>query len=429
MEYGPQFADLLREVRQTLNQTQAIGRALGLGNGAWQSYEQCTKLPSIQNLFTIADKLAAKYGPAAMPSQAEFLKSWLQAHGIRLDDGLVSSLHTTRPRGMSLTEFSWLKPFVFAGERREQWARTRLDCLVAPAAVSDLSHIYALGLDRDTEIVPDKELTARPWEELVERYGSRDIVSISSGAVNAMTALLNDDMVFRFDVVPEARLAYRKFVRDMDLANEADLAMFQRCLAAADRLGTSEDPARLLREAGLPQADPDAVRVASDVSELLGGFTSAQFTSLFRLAVIDPLVWRRFQSDKIFDYAVISVAHHPFGDRDRIALVIAGTNGTATAAAVQLLARGELSGRPLGAVVNFHHRWVTDKSGRRSQQLVPNVITAPYKPEDIVDAIDRLVSGSSGAVRGLFRNWSDEDLEAWKELVRTLSGVLDRRSR
>jgi len=433
MDYGPQFSSLLREVRRALKMSQDIGRAVDLGHGAWQSYEQRSKLPSVENLFRIADRLATKFPGQPIPSQAQFLEAWVAAHGIVVDERIVTALRGIRPHRPSLTELSWLKCFVFTGERRERWARTRLDCLIEPAAMSDLRCVHALRLDPGTALIPDKELTARSWEELTRRYGDRDIVSISSGAVNAMTGLLNEDMVFRFDVMPEARLAYRSFIRDMDhLEHEPELRMFQQCLDAADHRVPSHDPAILLREAGLPADDPRFVRVAESVNTLLGGSTPSQFTSLFRQAVVDPLSRRRYQPEKAFDYAIVSFARHPFGSPSGVALVIAGTNGVATAGAVQALAAGQLEDRPLGAVVSVRVSKVLDADGVEMPLLVPEIVTPAYDCSTLIESLDRIIDGhpAGGArtmVRSMFANWSDEDLIKWKELVGSLGDVLRRR--
>lgn len=433
MEYGPEFSRLLRDVRSMLDQSQDIGRAIELGHGAWQSYEQRTKLPSIANLFKIADRLAAKFPGRPIPSQGQFLEAWLQSHKVGANDAVLRALAETRPRVPSLAELSWLDGFVVTGERREPWARTRLDCLTEASALSDLRHLLSLDLSRGTELVPDKELTALPWDELVRRYGDRDVVAISSGAVNAMTGLLNDDMVFRFDAVPEARSAYRAFIRDMDdLEREAELRVFQQCLAAAERLKSSQDPVALLVEAGLASDRPRFTRVAKAVSDLLGGSTPSQFTSLFRQAVLDPLVRCRHQPEKTFDYAVVSFARHPFGSAGHVALVVAGTNGAATAGAVQALARGDLAGRPLGGVVRVRVRTKVDEDGVESRVLAPEVITPPYVADEVVASIERISDGNAARgsrtmLRSIFGNWSDDDLRDWIELVRTVSGVLARR--
>lgn len=432
MGHGPQFSNLLKELRRSLGKSQSIGRVLGLGNGAWQSYEQGSKLPSIQNLFLIADRLAVKFDGEPVPSQAELFVSWLEAQDLDIDEDILRALRSIRPPRASLTEFSWLRPITFTGERREQWARTRLDCLIGPAAISALRWFDALGLGRDNERVPDKDLTAHSWDDLVERYGDRDIVSISSGAVNAMTGMLNDALVFRFDAVPEARTAYRAFIREMPyLESEIELRAFQQCLVAADRLGSSQDPAVLLREAGLRADDRQLVKVAEDASAMLGGSTPSQFTAVFRQAVVDPFQCLGFQSEKTFDYGVVSFARHPFGSEDRIALVIAGTNGIATAGAVKLLASGGMTDRPLGAVVRVRVRTV-EKDGRNSFELVPEVVTPPYEPDGIVRSIDGLIEsrpvrGARTMARSLLGNWSDDDLVEWKGLVVHLSEVLANR--
>lgn len=434
MEYGPEFASLLRELRRAVDRTQGIGPSVGISHSAWQSYEQRSKLPSVGTLGKMVDELIAKHGDKAVPTQAQFVDAWLRSHGLKLDDGLAAALRQVPPPGVSLSDFSWLRAFAFTGERREQSPKTRLDCLIAPAAISDLRHLIALGLHPDTELVPDKELTARPWKELVRRYGDRDIVSISSGAVNAMTGLLNDTMVFRFDVMPEARMAYRAFLREMDhLENESALLTFRQCLRASELLGSSLDPAALLEAAGLSPDNPEYAKVAADVSDLLGGSTPTQFTSQFRQAVVDPLTRRRYQPEKTVDYAVVSLARHPFAGNDRLALVVAGTNGPATAGALQLLATGGLTGRPLGAVVSVQVRSVKGADGNSTSVLVPKVITPAYEPEEIVGSITTLLtsapgpSGRSPLLRQIFGHWSDADLMAWKGLVTTLGELVARR--
>ena len=420
MAYGPQFSDFLQHLRHTLDQNQGIGKMLGLGSGVWQSYEQRKRVPSIKTLLSIADTLVVKFPNRSVPSQAQFLAAWLAAQDIAAEDSLLRALRAIGPRRLSLTDLSSLSAFVFTGERREEQARTRLDCLIAPAAISDLRWVCGLGLDPGTEVIIDKELTLHPWDELVKRYGKRDIVSISSGAVNAMTGLLIDEMVFRFDALPEARRAYRNFVRDMaHLEDDAVLPAFQGCVAAADRLGSSQDPEALLAEAGLSTA---FLHVAEEVTCLLGGSSPTQFTWLLRQAVLDPLKRARYQPERTSDYAVISFARHPFGAKDKVALVIAGTNGPATAAAIRLLANEGIEGRPLGAVL-------------RIRQAVANgdpkaeIVTPRYEPRDIIESIDIILNGASARgprtmLQGIFGQWTPQELLEWKNLVDTLGTCL-----
>jgi hypothetical protein len=422
MVYGPQFSELLKELRHTLGRSQGLGKALGFGEGVVASWEQRRRIPSLRNLFGMSARLAAAFPARPIPSQAQFLAAWLEAQGFDADEALLEALRSLGPRSVSLTDLSWLSAYVFVGDRREHEAQTRLDCLIAPAAISDLRWLCGLRLDPGTELILDKELTARPWDELVKRYGDRDIVSISSGGVNAMTGLLVDEMVFRFDVQAGARHAYRTFIRDMGhLEDEASLEAFRRCLAAADSLGSSQDPEALLREAGL---GPEFLPVAQEVATLLGGLTAEQFTSLFRQAVIDPFMRTQYQPAGA-DYAVISFARHPFGAEDRVALVIAGTNGPATAGAVQLLATEGIEGRPLGAVVRIRK----PGTGRAPKA---KVVTTPYEPKDIVQSIDMILNGGSqqgppNMVREIFMHWTDKELDDWKALVISLGDLLAKR--
>jgi len=416
MVYGPQFAELLKELRRNLHRSQNLGRVLGLGPGVLASWEQRKRMPQLRNLFPVTRKLAAGFPDDPIPSQAQFLAAWLESQDLDLDESVLEALRAVGPRSVSLSDLSWLEAYVFTGDRREGEGRTRLDCLIGPAAISDLRWLCGLGVDAATELILDKELTARPWDELVQAYGNRDIVSISSGAVNAMTGLLMDDMVFRFDVQSEARRAYRAFIRDMDhLENKSSLQTFRKCLAAADHLGSSQDPAALLKEAGL---DPGLGSVAEDVASLLGGLTPAQFTSLFREGIIDPFTRLRYQHERA-DYAVISFARHPFGAREKVALVIAGTNGPATAGAIKLLATGGIEGRPLGAVVRVRP---AGADGLPDAE----VVTRPYEPSDVVDSIDMILDGGP-MLRGIFGHWTDQELLDWKELVIFLGDLLARR--
>lgn len=427
-KYGPQFASLLREVRRVLDVSQEVGEQIGLGSGAWQSYEQQAKVPTIPNLFRIPRELVRHHPTKPVPSPARFLAEWLAAHeDVAVDEAIIDQLRAAPAPRMSLTDLSWLEAYLFTGDRRERQATTRLDCLIGDASTADLRQVFGLGLGRETLLVTDKHLTARPWVDLVAQYGTRDVVSISSGSVNAMTALLNDDMVFRFDVVPEARAALRTFVRGMDhLESEVELGVFQACLAAADRVGSTQDPTALLEETGLPATDRNK-GVAGDVATLLGGPTPRQFTSLFRQAVVDPVRRTRLQPERNYQYAVISFARHPFGSPDHVALVVAGTNGSATAGALDLLAGGRVVDRPLGAAVRVH---VRDDGAGRSKVLVPEIVTPPYEPADIVRSIDSMIPVGDGGppttLRRIFGNWTRDELGAWKSLVEDLAARLGR---
>lgn len=88
-----------------------------------------------------------------------------------------------------------------------------------------------------------------------------------------------------------------------------------------------------------------------------------------RQTVIDPIARRRYQPARDSDYAVISFARHPFGAEDRLALVIAGTNGPATAGAIHRLATKGLEGRPLGAVVRVRPAGTTCAGFRTSSSM------------------------------------------------------------
>lgn len=421
MGCGPEFGEFLKALRGTLGANQSIGKTLGLGRGVWESYEQGRRLPEIDTLFTLAAKLAARFPHHRVPSQAQFLAEWLAAQDVDVDAALLRSLRRQGALRVSLADLAWLNPYVFIGERREVRARTRLDALVEPAASSDLHWICGLGLDPSTEVIGDKELSLRPWDELVRRYGDRDVVSLSSGAVNAMTGLLVGDMVFRVDAMAEARAAYRSFVRTMDHLEDRDLLLaFQACLAAADLLGSSGDAEALLEKAGLGR---ESLSVAEDVAELLGGSTPSQFTSLFRQGFLDPVMRRRYQPEREDDYAVISFARHPFGAEDKVALVIAGTNGPATSGAIRLMATEGIEAWPLGAIVR-----VSQSAGGWSPA---EVVTNPYTPQELIRSIDQILeappSGRRTMLRGVFGNWTDQDLRDWKQLVNDLAAIMERR--
>lgn len=424
MAIGPQFAECLKGWRQSEGVKQLVGRRVGLGKGVWESYEQGKRLPNLRTLFSMPRKLAAEFPDKRVPSQGELLEAWLAAQDVGAEEELLAVLRQLGARRASLANLSWLNANVFTGERREERARTRLDCLVNAAAISDLKYLLQLGLDPATELTVDKELTTRrSWDELVQHYGSRDVVSISSGAVNAMTALLIDGMVFRMDAMAEARRAYRRLVTDMGHleTDPQQLQAFQACLAAADRLGSSADPALLLTEAGLPSG---LQTVAEDVAGLLRGSTPSQVASFFRQGILDPIMRKRFQPEQGDDYAVVSFARHPFGAPDKVALVIAGTNGPATSAALWLLATQGIEDWPLGAVMRV--------GGVRANGL-PNVevVTKRYKPTDIPASIDEVLKtgpdGERTIPRGEFGNWTDDELRKWKELAVSLAKVLAER--
>jgi hypothetical protein len=265
---------------------------------------------------------------------------------------------------------------ILVGDRRESPPHNAADVLVKPASTADLMYVSDLHLENQ-EIPPrirsDKIILLANPVALQTKLDS-DLLVVGSPAANLGSRELNAGACFRFQVDPTVQKIEEKFRNDLQ-------------------------PIKYDREAleQFVDVNQDRERV-SRLHYMLEGFARPGFidpTSALGLRGVSTRNWN--------DFGVVSLCKHPWAE-NRVAVMVAGVKGPATAAGLKLLGtEGAFKDHPLGGV--FTVNISTDASWEdRYDLLKPRWDTNPYdlaKYRKGVDASSFLSASEKKCIEGL----------------------------
>lgn len=246
---------------------------------------------------------------------------------------------------------------VVTGDRREAAPQSKADLLAYSFSVTDVSYIQYLNLGQ-VEIYSDKYFVLYDRETLKRKFGGKNLLVIGSPAVNLLARIINDDMLFRFNIAEttKAKLEAQLKILDKIKLDQRGLAIYQQLLT-----GTSSLEEALIRMEHLATEKQELERKYRWLFEQFKAIELKSYKALLhefdRPGLWDPIEGTIHGASPKGnrDYGLVSIAKHPYAENDSfVAVCAAGVHGIATAQCVKLLANSRnFENRPYGGIVEI----------------------------------------------------------------------------
>ncbi|MDZ7290609.1 MAG: nucleoside 2-deoxyribosyltransferase [candidate division KSB1 bacterium] len=246
---------------------------------------------------------------------------------------------------------------VVTGDRREAVPQSKADLLAYSSSVTDLSYIQYLNLGQ-VEIYSDKYFVLYDKETLKRRFGRKNLLVIGSPAVNLLARIINDDMLFRFNIAEDTKSKIEAQLKILDKIkfDQRGLAIYQQLL-----MGTASLEEAIIRTGHLDTEKHDLEKKYQWLFEEFAATELKSYKGLLhefdRPGIWDPIeeTIHGASPKGNRDYGLVSIAKHPYAEDDNfVAVCAAGVHGIATAQCVKLLANPQnFENRPYGGIVEI----------------------------------------------------------------------------
>lgn len=444
-------------IPKTQRDRQAVAAAVAKLNvacseGTLRAVEEGRRLPRLALVIALHHVLAPPHGQDDVDSLALWVALWLaesaaQTNSSREWDllGARAAAVTERfvraatdrrgPRRGRPTLADGIEAFepltIITGDRREWPARTKGDMFVSsPSPGTDMAFIGTLltRLRGPAQLLSDKVLVVSREEYLRETLASH-LLLIGAPSVNLGARIANPTAPFHFDVPSELQ-AWDKMIRENRQLDDARLRRLVWGLVRSVSDGAGVLDETKVQEMTAEHLDPELVTSALELTRQIltvagpGLRSLTEITRQFHAPGIVDSVTARVHSNprRNEDYALISLAPHPYSD-EHVAIMVAGVHGYGTAHALRVLAeRPEFfERRPLGAVLKLVRPEQDERPWAESlttpSVLDPTDVTPSYSVADLLLRLRTTPSSDP-----VFANWSTEDLEATINFVSQYSG-------
>jgi nucleoside 2-deoxyribosyltransferase len=246
---------------------------------------------------------------------------------------------------------------VVTGDRRESVPQSKADLLAYSFSVTDLSYIQHLNLG-ETEIYSDKYFVLYDKETLKRKFGGKNLLVIGSPAVNFLARIINDDMLFRFNIAEstKSKIDAQLEILDKIKFDQRGLTIYQQLLMGASSLEEA-----IIRTEHLATEKQELERRYRWLFEEFKATELKSYKALLhefdRPGIWDPIEGTIHGASPKGnrDYGLVSIAKHPYAENDSfVAVCAAGVHGIATAQCIKLLANPRnFENRPYGGIVEI----------------------------------------------------------------------------
>lgn len=380
----------------------------------------------------LADSIDSKRRSGALRED-----SWVDARSVAERMLRSARTATTQRHGATLADgVGAFQPLgVVVGDLRAWPARTRGDLFVNSASPGmDLAFIGGVlnKLETPAEVFSDK-ITVASEPDYIREALNCNLLVVGAPSVNLMTRQINGSAPFHFNIPVDWQEWDRRVRANPDL----DDPQLRRLVWVLVRKAGDSAP---LDEAGLreefvEQLDSELIRKACCLTETLltvrGQRRSlADIVQAFHAAGISDCITGQVQANPRHneDYAVVSLARHPYSD-DHMAILVAGIGGYGTAHALRLLAdQPEIfEERPCGAVIRVAipeaSRIGWGELLRQTTSAGRDDVTPKYKLSELLAKLTASSRADAGFVPPAFEHWASTDLNNTIASIRRLLAV------
>jgi transcriptional regulator with XRE-family HTH domain len=299
---------------------------------------------------------------------------------------------TSPESGTLATWREWISPvLVIVGDRRETPPRSPADLLAESGAMGDLHFFPQLLLPADTPILSDKICSIARDDSLRKLLQDKNLLIIASPAANLMARAVNSGSCFSFSL-PKDVMAHAE-----ELKNILEPIKYL--------------PDELERYGGVNNNTPEQTKWSQTRRYMIFGFA--------RNGILDPVDYvgmRATSTSASVDYGLVSLCRHPWSD-SRVAIMVAGLHGPATAAAVKLLAQKDaFKGRPLGGVFQVYIP-IDAPWEERYHHLSPTWDTHEYSLSGYSDALTSFIEMKEAELKERLRFWEPDKVRALLNLI------------
>jgi transcriptional regulator with XRE-family HTH domain len=455
---GPEeLGALVRAARERRGLTQAELCGKELSEPLLSAIERGKRVPSLAVLVQLYGRLAEPGTPVHDHHQtlAQWLAAWVVAQAAprrskrmdRLDQklrGLLAESAARLARAVrrdtrtgrapwSLAHLADFGPFVaICGDRREPQPKSLADLFILNPSVSDLTWLPTAPEGMVSSVRTDKLVVQLSEDSLRREFGDHNLLVIGAPNVNWAARMINPSALWRFKVDPGWEAWDRDLRQCSQLNQRSTLTAFSAVLGAVKTDGKRRD--LVLDESRLPaqgELGERTLQTARELAaELLRGpdgmlhWPKEIMAKFVSGGVVDPIegIDHDVASDQDTDFAIVSVAPHPWArSNDKVAVLVSGLGGPATAEALRMLLSepSAFEHHPLGGVLEFqlpaYEDWASPFRepswgwATAPYQLAELKGKVPAGADELVDRLLARANGSATAVAGDGRGSGAED--------------------
>lgn len=248
---------------------------------------------------------------------------------------------------------------VVIGDRRESKPKTKGDLLVYSVSSVDVTYIHYLNLPKSTLILSDKIFVLEDKSYIEEKFGTTNILTIGSPAVNLFSRQINKISFFKLFISDDAIQAMRKQEEILDTIKTDKLGL----LIYHQILNGVKAPDIIAKTFKIPD-----IRIVKEKFDKI--FSEYEKTGLKNYKdlmhkfegeyIIDPVEDKKLDLENQVkrgtfiqdynDFGFVSLSKNPFASSDDYCCVyVAGRHGPATSHGLRLLSIKDFwKNRPLG---------------------------------------------------------------------------------